>query len=59
MEKRKPYSPKSAIGLRAFWAKMLPEERSARARHAARARSLKMTKEDKRKHALVMRAGRN
>lgn len=55
--KRKPNSPKSAEGLKAWWAKMTPEQRTERARKAGLARASKMSKAEMREHALRMRAG--
>lgn len=56
--KRLPYSPNSAIGLKAYWATISPEERSARARKAALARSAQMTLRQKKKHSELMIAAK-
>lgn len=56
--KRKPYSPKSAEGLRKWHASLTPEQRSERATKAALARAAKMTTEQRQEHSRIMRAGR-
>lgn len=55
---RKPYSPKSAEGLRKWHASLTPEQRTERSRKAAFARAAKMTPEQRKEHSRIMRAGR-
>ena len=51
-------SLKNAEGRKGYWARMDPEERSARMRAIAIARQKKMTFKQKRDHALKMVEGR-
>lgn len=39
---------------RKYWASISPEKRSAHARNAAKKKAMKMTVEEKRKHAMLM-----